>query len=263
MLTTIEQLEQEIEQFHKNIASSNELIRLMKTLIDAISSQTESINIKSESLEAVIALVPDTIRSDYTTMLNQFSNEQKSYVDVMNIAQSNFKDFIENIQKYISAIPENVAKTNSEIVKVVEEALFKLKTLKTDFEKEIDIFSSRIAEFQKQIKTIEDNIAEKYNAFLSKLEILDVALIVELCHDMQSTLAENISENQRLLEAQSVKFQNEAKNAITNIDEKYNALLSRLESLSTEQSGIKNNVKLLGFGIAAILVFLIVFYFIK
>lgn len=55
MLTTIQELEKEIDQFHKNIKDSNELIRLLASIASLTKTQTESFEVRTQALQDELA----------------------------------------------------------------------------------------------------------------------------------------------------------------------------------------------------------------
>ena len=55
MLTTIQELEREIDQFHKNIKDSNELMKILMSLASLTKTQTESFEVRTKALQDDLA----------------------------------------------------------------------------------------------------------------------------------------------------------------------------------------------------------------
>lgn len=172
MLTTIEQLEREIEKFHETIASSNELFRLIKSLMNEISNQTITFSEKTSALEEMISIVPDTISADYDTMLKRFVNEKKSYVDTLDGAKKDFIETISKLEQSISTVPDNTAKANAE---VLDKSLVKLNNLHSQHFNTLDgarkDFIETVSKLEQGISAAPENTA-KANA-----EVHDKALV--------------------------------------------------------------------------------------
>ena len=58
MLTTIQELEQEIDQFHKNIKDSNELMKILMSVASLTKTQTESFEMRSKALQDELDKLP-------------------------------------------------------------------------------------------------------------------------------------------------------------------------------------------------------------
>ena len=58
MLTTIQELEHEIDQFHKNIKDSNELMKILISIASLTKKQTESFEIRTTALQDELAKLP-------------------------------------------------------------------------------------------------------------------------------------------------------------------------------------------------------------
>ena len=58
MLTTIQDLEHEIDQFHKNIKDSNELMKILISVASLTKKQTESFEIRTTALQDELAKLP-------------------------------------------------------------------------------------------------------------------------------------------------------------------------------------------------------------
>ena len=63
MLTTIQELEREIEQFHKNVKESNELMNILMSVTALTKTQTEAFDTRTKALYEDLAKLPPELCS--------------------------------------------------------------------------------------------------------------------------------------------------------------------------------------------------------
>ena len=83
MLTTIQELEREIDQFHKNIKDSNELMKILMSLASLTKTQTESFEVRTKALQDDLAkLSPelsDLFQKKVEGFIQEVHSEHQSY----------------------------------------------------------------------------------------------------------------------------------------------------------------------------------------
>jgi hypothetical protein len=190
MIDTIEQLEKEIDTFHKNIASSNELIKQLDTLID----------VSKKNREEFSKSVTDVIRKIETSNFD-IHNNSKDVLHEMKIAFENYtSDYLRKINdllRKVDDVPSKVQEKNDIFAREVEDAieilLNSVEGLPEKFEKAhkkiIDLetekirieVSSHIRElknYDSTLKSYEAALNQIYNDFVKKLDTADFAKIL-------------------------------------------------------------------------------------
>ena len=71
MLTDIETLQKEIETFHNNVKSSNELSALLSKIISALNSEERLFEEKIKSLETTVAETPEQLKNGNQDLIQQ------------------------------------------------------------------------------------------------------------------------------------------------------------------------------------------------
>lgn len=134
MLTSVEQLEKEIETFHQNVVASNELMSSMKSIAD------------------ILSRVPDDIKSDYDDMLKRF-------VSVVGKLQKEIEDSESNINsKYTSFLSHLETLNLEQVHKVCQE----IKAKQDEIEKANTANLEQVLKICQEIKGKQDEI-EKAN----------------------------------------------------------------------------------------------------
>lgn len=99
-MTTIEELERELEQFHKNIAGSNKLIETINAVIEAVKSQREDFAVRSETVTKLIESLPETVEEKNAIAITNF------YRQILEVISKEHKYYIDNIDKYVTSLDE-------------------------------------------------------------------------------------------------------------------------------------------------------------
>jgi ABC-type transporter Mla subunit MlaD len=193
MLTkTIEQLEQEIEKFYKNVSSSNGLCDSVDALVKTVADHAETIRKKAESLESLIALVPDDIKTSNaqaidgaldklrlvyqqhndilektTTKFTKEANDvAQNIVGGMKRVESDairrndalsghaeaIKQKSESLERLIARIPDDIKAAN---VQAIDDALDKLRLV---YHQHNDILEKTTTKFTKEANDVAQNI---------------------------------------------------------------------------------------------------------
>ena len=83
MLTTIQQLEREIDQFHKNVKESNDLMRILQSVASLTKSQTESFENQTKALYKELSDLPPELcnlfQKKIEDCIQEIQREHRSY----------------------------------------------------------------------------------------------------------------------------------------------------------------------------------------
>ncbi len=233
MIGSIEELEKEIEQFHKNVAASGELVALLDKISTQIKQQNEDFGKESDKLIKRFDELPDKfetankasnkeikeyIESKLDESVQGFKKEQSQYVDELKTtrdkineaekdAEKKYSDFIANVEdrsdnllKRVDALPEIIEKSNkSSNDEIKNEVKAELDNNLQLFSKEqrqyIESFNtaqqqyaSELKQTQEGIKSAEDNINQKYKAFIDDLEKMNVSNLYDQNIELRKSL---------------------------------------------------------------------------
>ena len=75
MLTTIQELEREIDQFHKNIKDSNELMKILMSVASLTKTQTESFEVRTKALHEELSKLPPELSDLFQKKIEGFIKE--------------------------------------------------------------------------------------------------------------------------------------------------------------------------------------------
>lgn len=112
MLTTIQELEREIDQFHKNVKDSNELLKILKTVATLTKSQTESFESRTRTLQEELANLPpelsDIFKRKIEGFIQEVHDEDQDYRNAVSKIMELYADKISAAEKAISKIPGQI-----------------------------------------------------------------------------------------------------------------------------------------------------------
>ena len=132
MLTTIQDLEHEIDQFHKNIKDSNELMKILISVASLTKKQTESFEIRTTALQDELAKLP-------LELSELFQRKTEALVQTLHDEQKQIQE------QYAT----DLAKANEVSAKQLE---------------------------------------AKYDAFIAKLEVINMHQLYKYCQDMNKSI---------------------------------------------------------------------------
>jgi ABC-type transporter Mla subunit MlaD len=211
MLTTIKQLEQEIEEFHKTVASSNELIRLLKSLAVAVSDQAD----ESLALEEAIAHVPDTIRSDYETLFMRFSDEGKNHIEVLGRTQD----------EALSKLSDNLSNMQTKHGEMLEQN-------KNDFRKEMNSYCAQLTQLQGVISHVPDTIRSDHKTLFMQFSD-EGKNHIEVLGKTQEEALSKLSDNLSNMQTKHGEMLEQSKNDFKKEMDSYCAQLTQLQGVIT------------------------------
>lgn len=238
MLTTIQELEQEIDLFHKNIKESNDLMNILKSVAALTKSQTESFDVRTKALQDELAKLPtevsDLIQQKIEGFVQTVHSEHQAYQTAVAQLMDGYAEKIAKAEVSISGVPaaletqlqkdraENVAdlkkiqeqysadltKANqdfSEQLKAVVESVQKIPVqIKEDsaqqyaaflkeLEKLMDARMAQLADTEKRVVELSQQLESKYDAFVAKLEATNMDQLYKYCQDMNKSINTKLS----------------------------------------------------------------------
>lgn len=221
MLTTIQELEREIDQFHKNIKDSNELMKILMSLASLTKTQTESFEVRTKALQDDLAkLSPelsDLFQKKVEGFVQEVHSEHQSYQATVAKLMDGYAERFSRAESALEGVPsaleaqmqkdrvENVAG----LKQIQEQYAADLAKTNEAFSKQLQVVVESIQAVSGQIK---DNSDQQYNAFLKELEkMVDVRLT-------------QLSETEKRVVDLSQQ-----------LELKYNAFVTKLESTNMDQ----------------------------
>jgi hypothetical protein len=196
MLETIEKLEKDIETFHKNVTSSNELHKNMESLIKLIGDQSKQLNVEFESIKELIDNLPPSVKKEneviMASYIEKFSVEKDKMVGSLGETKVEIDSLIrligdqskqlniefESTKELINNIPLSVKKENEAIMTSYIE----------NFSMEKDKIVKSLGETKTELENSVGVFNEKYNQFLEKLESTNMDQIYRLSVDTKKSL---------------------------------------------------------------------------
>lgn len=221
MLTTIQELEQEIDKFRKNIKDSNELMKILMSIASLTKMQTESFEIRTKALQNELAKLPPEQNNLFQRKIEDFvqkvHDEHKSYqttvVKLMDEYADKFAKAGSSLAGMPSALEAQLQKDRAENVvglkRIQEQYAADLAKTNEAFAKQFNAVIESIQAVPSQIK---DSSDQQYSTFLKEFEkIIDARL------EQLSDTEKRVMELSRQLES------------------KYNAFVDKLEATNMEQ----------------------------
>ena len=221
MLTTIHELEREIHQFHKNTKDSNELMKILMSVASLTKTQTESFEVRTKALHEELSKLPpelgDLFQKKIEGFIQEIHREHEAY-------QSAVTSLMDRYSAKITAAESAIAKLPTELELQMQrdrsENITGLKQIQeqyaSDLVKANEAFAKQLQEVVDAIKAvpvlINDNAVQQHGAFLKELEKMMDARLAQL--SATETRVEDLSKQ---------------------LEAKYNAFVSKLESTNMDQ----------------------------
>ena len=109
MLTTIQELEQEIAQFHKNIKDSNELMEILMSVTSLTKKQTESFEVCTKELQDDLARLPPELNGLFQKQIEDFvqtvHDEHQSYQTAVSKLMDVYADRLAKAESSLAGMP--------------------------------------------------------------------------------------------------------------------------------------------------------------
>lgn len=226
MLTTIQELEREIEQFHKNIKDSNELMKILMSVASLTKTQTESFEVCTKALQDELAKLPPELCDLFQKKIEEFvravHDEHQSYQTAVAKLMDRYADKFEKAESSLAGIPsaletqlqkdhtENVAalkqiqeqyavdlaKTNEAFAKQLQAVPGQIKNNSNqqysaflkELEKMMDARLAQLSDTEKRVVDLSQQLEAKYDAFVAKLDATNMDQLYKYCQDMNKSI---------------------------------------------------------------------------
>lgn len=236
MLTTIQELEREIDQFHKNIKDSNELIKVLMSVAALTKTQTESFEVRTRALHDELSKLPPELSELFHKKIESFIQEIHREHHAYQAAVTNLMDrYSETITVAGSAIAKVPAELELQMQKARSENAAGLKQIQEQYASDL----AKVNEaFAKQLQAVVDaiqavpgqidgNVAQQYGSFLKELEKMMEARLAQL-----SATEKRVEDLSQQLEAKYNSFVNKLE--ATNMDQLYKYCQDMNKSINTK-----------------------------
>lgn len=176
MFNTIQELENEIALFRKNIKDSNELMRILLSLAEITKAQTETFDSKAKTLLDEISKMPPELSGIIEAKVAQFrvelQKDQQNFHQVLTDLLEGFGGKLSQAEKLLVEVPatieqqtkclsENhlaeVSKLNAEYTKKLEETNESFKSASKEHE---EVIGALLQNFEQKISESEKAVAE-------------------------------------------------------------------------------------------------------
>ena len=244
MLTTIQELEREIDQFHKNIKDSNELMNILMSVASLTKTQTESFEVRTKALQDELSKLPPELTDLFQKKIEEFiqavHDEHQSYQTVVAKLMDGYADKFAKAGSSLAGIPSALevqlqkdrAENISGLKQVQEQYVADLAKTNEAYSKQLQTVLESIQAIPREIK---DNSSQQYSAFLKELEkIMDVRLV------QLSDTEKRVVDLSQQLEAKYDAFV--AKLEVTNMDQLYKYCQDMNKSFNTKLSLVLGGV---------------------
>lgn len=215
MLGTIEELEREIDLFKQNIVSSNEMVDLLQNILNQIKAQNQLFDTQSNEFMSKMESIPEILEKANTDSNNRiqkdtsqeikkavdsFSARQKIYIDTLEQAESQIKQFIEqsgiqvksfksdaeSLTERVEKIPAKIEELNDANSKKINSYIHaELADVLEKFKSEQGKYIESIHETTERISICESELKNKYQEYLDTLEKTNVSAIYDISQQLK------------------------------------------------------------------------------
>lgn len=232
MLTTIQELEREIDQFHKNIKDSNELMKILMSVASLTKTQTESFESRTKALQDELAKLPpelsDLIHERIEGFVQNVHNEHQSYQTAVAALMKKYSERVSIAETAISKVPgvleaqaEAAQKRHLEGLAKAEAAY--AQTLTSSMES----YTARVGDATTAIAKVPENL----DAQLQKNRAEHIAELNRIQAQYASDLARTNEAFARQLQTVVESIQAVPGQIKDNSDQQYSAFLKELEKM--------------------------------
>ena len=220
MLESLRDLEQSIEKFQNNVTASNELNDLLRGVIEQAKTTNDSFNSASGELLTKISEMPDAIREQNNehgaaihedleqglgAALEAFKEAQQQYIDSIESAKTEIAGYTEKAGE----LPEAIGAKNTEFAELVKQGV------DSGYQEMAAAFKAEQENYTAELKMTGDKIKEAQELAESSL-----SAAMETVQGESDKFAEELVRTQELLS-----------NSEKNLEEKYNALLVKINEV--------------------------------
>lgn len=221
MLTTIQELEREIEQFRKNIKESNDLMNILLSLTALTKTQTESFDTRTKALYDDLAKLPpelgEIVQRKIADFVQTIHNEQQEYQATVTRTMD---EYAAKIAKAEGLISETPGIFDAQLKKDREENIGELKKVQEQYASEL---SKANLTFSEQLQDVILNI----QGLSAKIEEASAAQYASFLKELEKTIETRL-EKLAQTEDRVTKLGQE-------LESKYNAFVEKLEATNMDQ----------------------------
>ena len=221
MLTTIQELEREIEQFRKNIKESNDLMNILLSLTALTKTQTESFDTRTKALYDDLAKLPpelgEIVQRKIADFVQTIHNEQQEYQATVTRTMDEYAAKIAKAEGLISETPGIL---DAQLKKDREENIGELKKVQEQYASEL---SKANLTFSEQLQDVILNI----QGLSAKIEEASAAQYASFLKELEKTIETRL-EKLAQTEDRVTKLGQE-------LESKYNAFVEKLEATNMDQ----------------------------
>lgn len=185
-MPTIEDLEKEIELFHKNISGSNALMAALTSIVSVSKDQTQAFEAKAAELEALISKLPEDVKREFSECINSFTSEMQAEriryeKEIATLLEKYAKTFVDAEEKIVGT-PGNVEKVMNTSLEQMQAKVIAAQ------QQYADQLQQATTQFVDKTTACMAQLDEKYSAFIAKLNATNVDQIYLLCEKMNRSV---------------------------------------------------------------------------
>ena len=243
-MTTIEELERELDQFHKNIAGSNKLIETINAVIEAIQLQKQDFSERSEALVRLIESVPVNIDKNNTETITALSQKIISAVEEQ---QSKIGERSDALSKLIEALPGTIEEKNAAAITEFYRQMLDVVS------KEHKLYIENIDQYVQFLEETKKGLAAQQEAFIEKLDAAtstfsqECATHREALSTVKSELAQETTSTMNAITAENAKicanYLEQVKSICNETKEGFASYTSKLGELTAQFAEAEKNTR--------------------
>lgn len=272
MLTTLQELEREIDHFHKNIKDSNELMKILMSVASLTKTQTESFEVRTKALQDELEKLPpelsDLFQKKAEKFVQEVRNEHQSYQTAVATLMEKYSEKVSLAESAISQVPgvlnaqaEATQKRHLEELAKAEAAYS--QTLTSSMES----YTIRVTDAAGAITKVPENldaqlqkdraehiaglkqVQERYAADLARVNeafAKQLQAVIENIQAVQGQMKENsdqqygafLKELEKMMNARLAQLSDTEKRVVDlsqRLEAKYDAFVAKLEATNMDQ----------------------------
>ena len=272
MLTTIQDLEREIDQFHKNIKDSNELMKILKSIASLTKTQTENFEVRTQALHNELAKLPpelgDLFQKKIEVFVQDVHYEHQSYQNAVTNLMETYSEKVSKAEAAISKVPGVLEAQAEAAQKHHLEALAKAETAYAQMlTSSMESYTARVSDATGAITKVPERldaqlqkdrtehiaglkqIQEQYAADLARTNetfVKQLQAVVDAIHSVPEQISDNsvqqysafLKELEKMMGARLVQLSDTEKHVIDlsqKLEAKYDAFVAKLEATNMDQ----------------------------
>ena len=189
MLTTIQELEHEIDQFRKNIKDSNELMKILMSVASLTKTQTESFEDRTKALQDELTKLPPELSELFREKIEGFvqtlHDEHQSYQTAVAKLMDGYADKFAKAESSLAGMPSVL---EAQLQKDRSENVAGLKQIQeqyaADLAKTNEVFAKQLQAVMESIQSvpgqIKDDSDQQDSTFLKEFEKMMDARLAQL-----------------------------------------------------------------------------------